>query len=222
MQDTERPINRARSEPGPPSQYQDGIHTAAYQGTENQNRKTKLHAIVESDTDGDLSPSPQPSLTSRSLHRADKYLFNAQRIRKHRDQPQPTMPASPGNRSNASAARSDEPQEDPSMEAFPAIRGERLEKEFFDSPGRVHPSQNPAQQQRQQHQTKTDRPVQRRAPVIEAEAKHDVDADSAGTETDKAAKLESALKYGSERLPAATHIMDVLKELEEDFNHYLG
>lgn len=104
-------------------------------------------------------------------------------------------------------SRSDEPQRDPAASPFPAIRGSELEKDFF----------SPVAERKRSRAVLDDL----------------VDEGYGGEEQIKSNKhgrgevlrvdeLERALADSEGRLPPQTIVISVLREIEDDYGHYLG
>jgi hypothetical protein len=106
-------------------------------------------------------------------------------------------------------SRSDEPQDDPAASPFPSIRGERLEKDFFSPQQKVRAGKPSSHNL----EPETDRP----AP--EQHDQHKTEADPAPLGLDS---LDQALRRNDGKLPPQTLVMSVLREIEDDYQHYLG
>lgn len=223
----ERTLGDISVAPQPKTQYAKGVQTAAYEGAVNANAacpmSTRAMPVSTQDLDGDSSPSPS-SRSNKSRHRSSR-------------------------RQNIHDSRSEEPQEDPAASPFPAIRGDKLEREFF-SPS------NPKVGDRLPRQ-----PALSKAPGdgrdLRARVEEDddeVDEGYGGEETHEAAAPTPALKKATKssssrrvssqhprerviggdrsvvemqheldggRVPPQTNVIKVLRELEEDYRHYL-
>lgn len=165
--------------------------------------------------DGDSSPTPRSRVygDSRSLS-----------VQRNRDE------SGEGHRSGRRSvhdSRSNEPQDDPASSPFPAIRGDKLEREFFS------PAPKAAQEQIKARQSKD-----LAARVEDAE---DVDEGYGGEEivqigvptktattssqpskhTTKRVTQEIEHELDAGRVPPQTNVMKVLRELEDDYKHYL-
>jgi hypothetical protein len=181
---------------------------------ESKSRRTMMMAEAAQD-DGDSSPTP------RSRVYSDSRSLSVQRNRNGEDED------AEGHRSGRKSvhdSRSDEPQEDPASSPFPAIRGNKLEREFFS------PAPKAAREQIKPRQTKD-----LAARVEDAE---DIDEGYGGEEiiqtavTSKTAvrpNKDSAKRVAQEieheldggKVPPQTNVMKVLRELEDDYKHYL-
>ncbi|KAJ9102350.1 hypothetical protein QFC21_002750 [Naganishia friedmannii] len=207
-----------------PSQYQEGLVAAAYNGSDNREPFGQAfgrseHVLIDkpltpppSDEDhGQISPSANRNFVKTSTNmesHPDRAAGRRQRRRSRRD---------------IHDSRSDEPQEDPATSPFPSIRGERLEQEFFS------PSQKP----------RVGRPSSGNAlrfgdtARVPVEKHKHADHEDRGYGTEEKAKgaapaalhideLDQVLRRNDGEMPPQTLVMSVLREIEDDYKHYLS
>jgi hypothetical protein len=228
---TQRPPSRARTEPGRKSQYAEGVQTAAYHGTRSASpdqlqsvsaksdvtRKTMLSQMVEDD--GDSSPSPRSRVQGDS--RSNSLL---------KAQGDETNEGRRSARKSVHDSRSEEPQEDPTSSPFPAIRGDKLEREFF-SPASKAAINKPSARSTKHLAARVEdvdevdegyggEEIIREKPVVAAVK---VRSSSARYEkqVSKPYAEEVAHELDGGKVPPQTNVMKVLRELEDDYKHYL-
>jgi hypothetical protein len=226
----QRPPSRAHTEPGRKTQYTEGIQTAAYYGTRSASpdqhesvptkseepRKTMLSQMVEDD--GDSSPSPRSRIQGDSRSNS---LLKAQGDDSNEG------PRSA--RKNVHDSRSEEPQEDPASSPFPAIRGDKLEREFFSPASKA--AANKASTRSTKHLAAR---VEDADEVDEGyggeEIVHEKPVALAKVRSQSARQEKQGSKYHPEevaheldggKVPPQTNVMKVLRELEDDYKHYL-
>lgn len=181
-----------------PTQYQEGLVAAAYEDSSPAFARTEQVLVQKpltpppSDEDAQISPSPSGG-RSHSEYPASK---PSRRLRR-KD-------------TRIHDSRSDEPQDDPAASPFPSIRGERLEKEFF-SPLQKVRAGKPSSPRNPEHES--DRPTR------EQHDQHRTEAYPAPLGLDS---LDQALRRNDGKLPPQTLVMSVLREIEDDYQHYLG
>ena len=226
----QRPPSRAHTEPGRKSQYADGVQTAAYYDvrsdstdpprtapirTEEGSKSRKTMMAGAAQDDGDSSPTP------RSRVYGDSRSLSVQRNADDDGE---------GHRSGRRSvhhSRSNEPQEDPASSPFPAIRGDKLEREFFSPGPKMAKVQVKARQTKDLAARVEDADdvdegyggeeiVQVVPPVKTASSSYRPSKDTAKRVTQE---IEHELDGG--RVPPQTNVMKVLRELEDDYKHYL-
>jgi len=159
--------------------------------------------------DGDSSPSPRSRIQgeSRSLSmRSSEGDENSSRRKSRR---------------SINEYKHDAVQEDPAASPFPAIRGDRLEREFF-SPA-PKPTASSMQNKQNSHlkarvEDEVDEGYGGEEPVVQ-QAQQSVSKPRVQSGNVSVVEIEHELDAG--RVPPQTNIMKVLRELEDDYKHYL-
>lgn len=187
--------NLAQNDTPRPTQYQEGLLAAAYEDARPRQAFARTEEVLV-----------QKPLTPPPSDEDGQISPSPSQGRRSRPDTHDSKPSRRPRRNHARIhdSRSDEPQDDPAASPFPSIRGERLEKEFF-SPQKVRAGQ-PAVARDPETQNKP------------ANGEHTTDKTTPlGLDT-----LDQALRRDDGKLPPQTLVMSVLREIEDDYQHYLG
>ena len=175
-----------------------------------------LSQMVEDD--GDSSPSPRSRIQGDSRSNSLLKAQEDDRTEGHRSA-----------RKNVHDSRSEEPQEDPASSPFPAIRGDKLEREFFSPASKAAASKASARSTKHLAARVEDvdevdegyggEEIVQEKPVALVKAR----SQSARHEkqVSKYHAEEVAHELDGGKVPPQTNVMKVLRELEDDYKHYL-